>query len=61
MGNISKYCKNNSIAEFEETYKKEITEFPSIFLIKDDQFIEFNAKPSESNLEKFLNDVLWIC
>ena len=47
-----------AIAEFEETYKKEIGEFPSIFLIKDDQVIEFNATPSESNFEKFLNDVL---
>ena len=47
-----------ALQEFETTYKKQISGFPSIFLIKDDQIIEFDATPSEENLLKFLNDVI---
>ena len=70
-GNNSKMINNYSVSlreinqadtkelnEFETTYKKQVTGFPSIFLIKDDQIIEFDATPSEENLLKFLNDVI---
>ena len=43
---------------FEKTFNKEITGFPSIYLVKDEQVIEFNANPTEENLIKFLNDVV---
>ena len=48
-----------AMSDFEESYKKcEIKEFPSIFLIKDEECIEFDAVPSETNLIKFLNSVI---
>ena len=46
------------LEEFETTYKKQINGYPSIFLIKDDQIIEFDASPTEENLLKFLHDVI---
>ena len=48
--------------EFSTSYDKKLDTadfgFPSIFLIKDDQLIEFDANPTEENLIKFLNDVI---
>jgi thiol-disulfide isomerase/thioredoxin len=38
------------------TYK--IEGFPTIKLLKDEQIIEFDAKPTKSSLEQFINSVL---
>ena len=39
-----------------ETYKVE--GFPTIKLVKGDQVIDFEAKPTESTLTQFLNTIL---
>lgn len=46
------------LTEFETETKKKIEGFPTIFLIKDDQIIEFEAKPDEKTLKEFINSVL---
>ena len=46
------------VDEFEKEYKVKIDGFPSIYLIKDDQIIEFDANPTEESLIHFLNTVI---
>ena len=41
-----------------EKQGKSIDGFPSIYLVKDDQVIEFDANPTPESLEKFLNTVI---
>ena len=51
-------CTNETpdVEKLMTTYK--IEGFPTIKLLKDGQVIEFDAKPSKSTLEQFLNTVL---
>ena len=45
--------------ENEQLMKKyKIQGFPTIKMLKDDQVIEFNAKPAQSNIQQFLQSVL---
>ncbi len=44
--------------DFEKTYNKKIDGYPSIFLVKDDQVIEFEAKPNVDTLTEFIHTVL---
>ena len=47
-------CEDNS--ELAEEYKVE--SYPTIKLVKDDEVIEYNAKPEKEVLEEFLHSVL---
>mgnify|MGYP006111471093 FL=1 len=46
------------VSNFEEEYKIKIDGFPSIYLVKDDQIVEFDANPTEDSLNQFLNTVV---
>ncbi len=46
------------LADFEKSYNKKIDGYPSIFLVKDDQVIEFEAKPNNDTLTEFIHTVL---
>tara|TARA_Y100001935_G_C17284868_1_gene499744 strand:+ start:659 stop:1168 length:510 start_codon:yes stop_codon:yes gene_type:complete len=46
------------VSEFETQYKVKVDGFPSIYLIKDDQIVEFDANPTEDSLIQFLNTVI---
>lgn len=55
----------NAIQEFEKQYlsgaeglKKKIDGYPSIYLKKDDQIIEFEAEPSFAGLKEFINTII---
>ena len=51
-------CTNES-AEVEELMNKyKIEGYPTIKLLKDNQIIEYDAKPTKSTMEQFLNTVL---
>ena len=45
-------------SEYLQKQNKKIDGFPSIYLVKDDQVIEFDANPTHESLEKFLNTVI---
>ena len=47
-------CERNE----EEADRYNITGYPTIKLLKGDQIIEFNAKPTENSLTQFLHSVL---
>tara|TARA_Y100000389_G_C17397242_1_gene483274 strand:+ start:829 stop:1365 length:537 start_codon:yes stop_codon:yes gene_type:complete len=48
------------ITDFETTYLNgnSVQEFPTIFLVKDNEVIEFEGTPTRNNLEEFVNTVL---
>ena len=46
------------VSEFETEYNVKIDGFPSIYLVKDDQIVEFDANPTEDSLTQFLNTVV---
>ena len=46
------------VAEFEKEYNVKIDGFPSIYLVKDDQIVEFDANPTEDSLNQFLSTVI---
>jgi thiol-disulfide isomerase/thioredoxin len=51
-------CTNEN-AEVEELMNKyKIEGYPTIKLLKDNQIIEYDAKPTKSTMEQFLNTVL---
>ena len=43
---------------FEDTYNKEIKEYPSIFIVKDDKVIEYDTNIDKNTLDNFINTVL---
>ena len=43
---------------FEKEHKVSIDGFPSIYLVKSDNIIEFDANPTEESLSEFLNTTL---
>jgi thiol-disulfide isomerase/thioredoxin len=56
---FSEYNCTNETPEIEELMNKyKIEGYPTIKLIKDNQVIEYDAKPTKSTLEEFLNTVL---
>ena len=47
-----------SLEEFEKKYNKPIQGFPTIFLIKNQEVIEFDSDPTDSRIMEFLNTVV---
>ena len=47
-----------AVADFEGTYKVKVDGYPTIFLVKGDQVIEYDATPTETTLIEFLNSAL---
>lgn len=43
---------------FEKKYNVEVDGYPTIYLIKDDQIIEFDAKPTVESIKNFVNSTL---
>jgi hypothetical protein len=48
----------SDVNDFEEKYKVKIDGYPSIFLVKGDEVIEYDAKPEEKTMEEFLQTAL---
>lgn len=46
------------LSDFESTYEKKIDGYPTILIVKDNQIIEFEAKPNEETLKEFIHTVL---
>jgi len=56
---FTEYNCTNESAEVEELMNKyKIEGYPTIKLLKDNQVIEYDAKPTKSTMEQFLNTVL---
>lgn len=56
---FTEYNCTNETPETEELMNKyKIEGYPTIKLVKDNQIIEYDAKPTKSTLEQFLNTVL---
>ena len=56
---FTEYNCTNETAEIEELMNKySIEGYPTIKLIKDNQVIEYDAKPTKDTMEQFLNTVL---
>ena len=51
-------CTNESAETSQLMDKYNIEGFPTIKLVKDNQVIEYDAKPTKSTMEQFLNTVL---
>ena len=51
-------CTEESAGNDELLNKYKIEGYPTIKLLKDNQVIEFDAKPSKDNLEQFLNTAI---
>ncbi len=51
-------CSNQTPEIEEQMDKYGIEGFPTVKMIKDNQLIEFDAKPNRENLEKFLNSAI---
>lgn len=51
-------CTEESAGNEEMLNKYKIEGYPTIKLLKDNQVIEFDAKPSKDNLEQFLNTAI---
>lgn len=51
---------SKDLEKFENKYLngKKIDGYPSIYLVKDDQVIEYEAKPDENTLTEFINSIL---
>uniref|UniRef100_A0A6C0C231 Thioredoxin domain-containing protein n=1 Tax=viral metagenome TaxID=1070528 RepID=A0A6C0C231_9ZZZZ len=52
--------EEKKMKEFEDTYLngKQVEGYPTICIVKDNQVIEFEAKPNEETLKEFINTVL---
>lgn len=48
----------NNIDEFEKQYKVHVDGYPSIYLVKGQQVIEYDANPTAESLNEFLNTAL---
>ena len=56
---FTEYNCTNETAEIDELMDKyKIEGYPTIKLVKDNQIIEYDAKPTKSTMEQFLNTVL---
>ena len=56
---FTEYNCTNESAEVEELMNKyKIEGYPTIKLLKDNQIIEYDAKPTKATMEQFLNTVL---
>jgi thiol-disulfide isomerase/thioredoxin len=56
---FTEYNCTNESAEVEELMNKfKIEGYPTVKLIKDNQIIEYDAKPTKATMEQFLNTVL---
>jgi len=56
---FTEYNCTNETAEIEQLMNQyKIEGYPTIKLLKDNQIIEYDAKPSKATLEQFLNTVL---
>ena len=50
--------EEEKITDFEKTYNVKIDGFPTIYLVKGEQVIEYDAKPNEKTLTEFLHTTL---
>ena len=50
--------EESKVSEFEQEYKVQIKGFPTIYLVKGNQVIEFDTEPTENTLTEFLNTAL---
>ena len=50
--------EEKKIKDFETNYNKQIDGYPTIVIVKENQVIEFEAKPNRETLEEFINTVL---
>jgi thiol-disulfide isomerase/thioredoxin len=56
---FTEYNCTNESAEIEQLMNKfKIEGYPTVKLIKDNQIIEYDAKPTKATMEEFLNTVL---
>ena len=49
---------DSGVAAFEQQHNVKIEGYPTIYLVKGDEVIEYDAKVSESSLDEYLNTVL---
>ena len=58
--NIDGDINHNKLVEFENKYlnEKKIDGYPTIYMVKDNNVIEYEATPNESTLTEFINSVL---
>ena len=56
--NIDGDKDKDELTKFETDTKKKIEGYPTIILMKDNQIIEFEAKPDENTLTEFIHSVL---
>ena len=50
--------EESSVTDFEKKYNVKIDGFPTIYLVKGEQVIEYDAKPNEKTLTEFLHTTL---
>ena len=60
MKQLTLYHYNYLLEKFEDKYLngKKIDGYPSIYMVKDSQVIEYEAKPDANTLTEFINSVL---
>ena len=49
---------DSGVAAFEQQHNVKIEGYPTIYLVKGDEVIEYDAKVSEASLDEYLNTVL---
>ena len=55
---INGETQEEQMTAFEKKYNVNIDGYPSIYLVKNDKIIEYNAKPQLSTLKEFINTTL---
>ena len=49
---------DSGVTEFEKTHNVKIEGYPTIYLVKGTEVIEYDAKVTEASLEEYLNTVM---
>jgi len=55
---INGETEETEMGKFEKNYDVRIDGYPSIYLVKNDKIIEYNAKPDLDTLKEFINTAL---
>ena len=55
---INGETEETEMEKFEKNYDVRIDGYPSIYLVKNDKIIEYNAKPDLATLKEFINTAL---
>ena len=50
--------QEDDVTNFEQFHKVKVDGYPTIYLVKGDQIIEYDAKPTTETLSEFLNTTL---